>query len=75
MKRKILFAGAFVLLAWAASSCEALKTCKVCKQVTYYLGSVDNVGSEQEYCDTDLIAIEATPDFVSGDYRTAWECH
>jgi len=74
MKRKFLFATAFMLVAWAATSCEALTDCKYCKNVTYENGSVINSGPESEYCGTDLIAKEATPDVTVGALTTKVEC-
>jgi hypothetical protein len=74
MKIKLLFGVAFIFIAWAATSCEALKNCKVCKQVTYIDGKYDSEGSPQEYCDAKLVTIEATPDYVSGKTRIKWEC-
>lgn len=75
MKRKLIIAGVFVVLAWAGSSCEALRSCKTCKQVTYIDGVFDHEGTPSDYCDADLIKIEATPDFVLGTTRTKWECN
>ena len=75
MKRKLIFGVAFLFVVWAATSCEALQTCKVCKQVTYTDGSVTDSTDPQEYCDADLIKIEATPDFKLGNTVTKWECN
>lgn len=60
MKKKILYAAAFVLLAWAAQSCEALDECKICRIVSTddTTGEVTE-GFETEYCGAALIAIEA----------------
>jgi len=74
MKRKLLFGIALMFITWAFTSCEALNTCKICKQVTYIDGSLDHEGPESEYCDADLIAIESMDDVVIGNTRTAWEC-
>jgi len=74
MKRKVLFAVSFVLIAWAFNSCEGL-TCKTCKQVTYIDGDYDHEGDSYEYCDAELLAIEAMDDFILGSTRTAWECN
>jgi hypothetical protein len=74
MKRKLLFGAVFIFITWAVTSCEAIRTCKICKQVTYENGVVINEGNEAEYCDAELIAIEATPDYISGNIRTTWEC-
>jgi hypothetical protein len=75
MKRKLLFGATFLLVAWAATYCEALSGCKVCKQVTYIDGIFDHEGNPQDYCDADLIRIEATPDYVNGTTRIKWECN
>jgi hypothetical protein len=74
MKRKLLFGAAFLFVAWAATSCEALSGCKFCKNVTYEAGAVINSGSETEYCGTDLITKEATPDVTVGALTTKVEC-
>ncbi|HUV01431.1 MAG TPA: hypothetical protein VMW32_10745 [Bacteroidales bacterium] len=74
MKRKLFFGCTFLFLTWAFTSCEALNTCKICRQVTYINGLVDQEGPETEYCDAKLIAIEATPDVINGNTRIAWEC-
>jgi len=73
MKRKLIFAAAFVLIAWSFTSCETQK-CKFCKNVTYENGSVINEGTETEYCGAALIAKEATPDIVVGSLTTKVEC-
>jgi len=72
MKTKLLYAAGLVLVALSFTSCE--KTCKVCQQNTYVSGTLENEGSPSEYCGTELIKIEATPDFVLGSSTTKWEC-
>jgi len=74
MKRKFLFEAAFLFIAWAVTSCEALNNCKICRQVTYENGVVIGEGPEQEYCDADLVAIETQQDIIIGNQRTSWEC-
>jgi len=75
MKRKIIFALSFLLITLAFNSCEIIGTCKVCREVTYQVGGgVISEGSETEYCDASLIAIEAKDDIVIGDKRYSWEC-
>jgi hypothetical protein len=60
MKRKLLFGATFLVIAWAATSCE--KTCQFCKIVTRTSAGVEvTSGSQSEYCGTDLIAYKATP--------------
>lgn len=74
MKRKLLFFCAFLILAWTFTSCEVLNNCKICRQVTYVNGIVDQEGPETEYCDAKLIAIQTTPDVINGNTRISWEC-
>ena len=74
MQRKLLFGAAFLFVAWSATSCESLGSCKFCKNVTYESGSVINSGSETEYCGADLIKKEATPDVIVGSLTTKVEC-
>ena len=74
MKRKILFGATFLFIIWAFTSCEKLTGCKVCKNVTYENGSVVNSGSETEYCGTELLTKEATPDVTVGSLTTKVEC-
>lgn len=74
MNRKIILGLFFVLISWAFTSCEALSSCKICRQVTYVNGSVTMQGAEAEYCDAKLIAIESSKDVVSGNTRVSWEC-
>jgi hypothetical protein len=75
MKRKLLFGATFLFLVWAATSCEAISGCKKCKNVTYENGSVVSSSGETEYCGTDLIAKEATPDVTVGTITTKVECN
>lgn len=72
MKKKLIYAAAFFLIAISFNACES--NCKFCKTVTYENGTVINEGSETEYCGADLIAKEATPDVVVGSLRTSVEC-
>ena len=75
MKRKVLYAASFVFIAWAATSCEALNDCKVCRLVTTdtSTGQV-NEGYETEYCGAQLLAIEAQKPVVVGSQSTVYEC-
>jgi hypothetical protein len=75
MKRKILFAGSLIFIAWAFNSCEALSNCKTCKQVTYIDGVYDHEGDSNDYCGAELLGIEAMDDFILDNVRTAWECN
>jgi hypothetical protein len=75
MKRKLLFAASFVLVAWAATSCEALNDCKVCKLVTTDSSNGEvTEGFETEYCGAALIAIEAKDPVTTGTRTTVYEC-
>jgi hypothetical protein len=74
MNRKIKAGILFIFIALAFNSCEPLGTCKICRQVIYENGVVIDEGAEAEYCDADLIAIEAKEDLVVGNTRTTWEC-
>jgi hypothetical protein len=74
MKRKLLFGATFLFLIWAATSCEAISGCKKCRDVIYEGGSVLSSGPETEYCGTDLIKKEATPDLKVGTLTTKVEC-
>jgi hypothetical protein len=75
MKRKILFGTAFLFIVWAVTSCEELSGCKKCKNVTYENNSVINSSPETEYCGADLIAKEATKDYINGPLTTKVECN
>jgi len=76
MKRKLLFGVAFLFVAWAFTSCEALTDCKTCKQVFYLKGTntVDHEGDDVDYCGAELIAIQATGTVTIGDYEAKYEC-
>jgi hypothetical protein len=74
MKRKLLFGAAFLCVAWAVTSCEALSGCKKCRDVIYENGSVVNPGTDVEYCGTELIKKEATPNVTIGALTTKVEC-
>lgn len=74
MKRIILIALVLVSFSCVFTSCESLGFCKICREVTYIDGAVTHEGPETEYCDANLVAIEATPDYVDGNMRITWEC-
>jgi hypothetical protein len=75
MKRKLLYAAGVILMAWSFNSCEGL-TCKVCSQNTYNASSGDLItaGSDTEYCDAELVKIEATPPVTVLGVTTKWVC-
>jgi hypothetical protein len=77
MIKGIISVIAFVLIAFGLSSCEGLfGNCKVCSLNYYENGAMINSVSEAEYCDTDLIAIEAIADEdMGGGVVAKWECN
>ena len=75
MKRKILYAAAFVFIAWAATACEALSECKFCKMVTTDSSNGDvTEGFETEYCGAALVAIQAKGSVTVGTKTTVYSC-
>jgi len=75
MKRNILYAAAFIFLAWAATSCEGLELCKFCKLVSTDSSNGEVIeGSEIEYCGAKLIAIEAVGPKTVGTITTRYVC-
>jgi hypothetical protein len=75
MKRKIFYATGFFFIVFAFNSCDAIKNCKICQQNTYNsTGGLITAGSETEYCDADLIRIQATPDVTVLGVTTKWKC-
>jgi len=74
MKRTLLYLAFLLFVTIAFTSCESLGACKICKQVVYVNGDYDHDLGEEEYCDAELIAIEAMDDVVLGNTVTKWEC-
>jgi len=74
MKRKILFGTVFVFIMVSVTSCEELSGCKVCQDVRYEAGIVIGSSAETEFCGTELIQKEATPDLTIGSITTKVEC-
>lgn len=75
MKRKFVFAAGLFMMIFTFNSCDELSNCKVCQQNSYNSsGGLITAGSETEYCDAELIAIQATPDATVGGVTTKWEC-
>ena len=73
MKRKLLYAAGFVFLALSFSTCT--KNCKVCQQNTYNSGgTLLTSGTETEYCDVELVAIQTTKDVTLNGITTKWVC-
>jgi hypothetical protein len=75
MTRKLLFGISFLLIAWAATSCEAIGTCQSCKWVSTDSsnGQVTQAPDETEYCGADLIAIKAKKT-TTGTLTTVYQC-
>ena len=73
MKRKLLYAAGFILISLSVTTCT--KNCKVCSQNTYNSGgTLLTTGSDTEYCDAELIGIEATPSTTLLGVTTKWVC-
>jgi hypothetical protein len=76
MKKKLIIASVFVLMASAFTACEGIfQNCKVCATNTYENGNLTIAGSEAEFCGTDLITKEAVPDINNGVISIRVECH
>jgi hypothetical protein len=75
VKSKLYITAIFLLLAWAANSCEALTGCKVCQDITYEDGKEVSSTPETEFCGDDLIKKEATPDLPIGKQIIKVKCH
>ncbi len=74
MKKSLIFGVLFIVVSSVFTACESLGNCKVCREVTYVNGLVVQEGTETEYCDSKLVAIETTPDVVNGNTRISWKC-
>ena len=75
MKKKAFIFAAFLLMAAGITSCEGLlDNCKICSLNTYEDGVLINSAQTAEYCDADLVAIQATPPSTVGSTTTQWEC-
>lgn len=73
MKRILMIAAGFVLIALSFTSCE--KNCKVCSQNTYDSGgTLITTGSDTQYCDAALLGIEATAPVTVLGVTTKWVC-
>ncbi len=75
MKRKLLIGASFLLLAWAATSCEALSDCESCKLVTYdsATGDTTEAPNETEYCGATLLTIKSKSTTI-GTRTTTYKC-
>jgi hypothetical protein len=68
-----MYAAGFVLIALSVTTCT--KNCKVCQQNTYNSGgTLLTTGSDTQYCDAELIAIQATKDVTINGVTTKWVC-
>lgn len=75
MKKKLIIAAAFILMASAFTACNGLfQNCKMCATNTYENGTLIIAGSEVEYCDAALISKEAVPDIPVGAQIIKVEC-
>jgi hypothetical protein len=76
MKRKLLFAAGFIVIALSFNSCEGLLgNCKICQQNTYNSsGTLLTEGAETQYCDDDLLKIESIRDETVLGITTKWVC-
>jgi hypothetical protein len=73
MKRKLIYAAAFILISLTFPECQ--KDCKVCQQNQYDSGgNLLVTGTESEYCGLELIGIENTKDNTTGGITTKWVC-
>jgi len=68
-----MYAAGFLFITLSLTTCT--KNCKVCQQNTYNSGgTLLTAGSETEYCDASLVAIEATKDVTVGGITNKWVC-
>jgi len=73
MKKTLLYAAGFIFVTVSFTSCT--KNCKVCQQNTYNSGgTLLTSGTDQEYCDVELLGIENTKDVTIGGVTTKWVC-
>ena len=74
MKRKLIIAAVFILIAWGFTSCE--KTCKTCKKVFYDdSGAYVREDPAAEYCGVELIAIDGKTIDLGSLGSAKWECN
>lgn len=75
MKRKLCYVTGFLFMVSSFNSCGLIKNCKICQQNTYNSSNVlITAGSETEYCDAELVTIQATKDVTVGGITTKWVC-
>ena len=74
MKKKIFYILSLLIIASLFTRCEGFGNCKVCRLNTYEDGNLILSASEAEYCDAELIGIQARPDIINGSTVSKWEC-
>jgi len=75
MIKKLIYLFSLLAISVAFTSCEGLlDNCKVCSLNTYENGALILEQSEAEYCDAELISIQAIPQETNGNLVTRWEC-
>lgn len=75
MKRKLIIAAILLLITVTFTACPMLQDCKMCATNTYTSGTLTIPGSEAEYCGSDLLTKEATPDITVGAQVIKVECY
>ena len=74
MKRKLIIAVVFIIVAWSFTACE--KTCKTCKKVYYDAqGNYLREDAEAQYCGVELIAIDGKTVDLGALGSAKWECN
>jgi hypothetical protein len=74
MKRELFFGAFFLFITWAATSCEALSDCGICKNVQYENNQVTYTGPEEKVCGEELIQKKATLPVTIGSVTSKVEC-
>jgi len=76
MKRKIVLGFLFLVITACFTGCEGLfGNCKICSLNTYENDNLILSQSEAEYCDAELISIQAIRPTTDGNTVTKWECN
>jgi len=75
MIKRIFYMLSLFAISVAFTSCEGLlDNCKVCSLNTYEDGALILSQSEAEYCDAELVAIQAIQPETNGNLVTRWVC-
>jgi hypothetical protein len=79
MKRKLVLAASFIIIAWVASSCED-NNCQQCKIVTRKISDNSIVSSNggTEYCGAELLTYKAANPTITNTVLgtvTSTECN